>query len=521
VPRVLSSFHALAVATLLAALPCAACAQGAAKPPAGKSTTAAKTTPKPAPAPRSEWRGVWITRFEWTSGTGAEIKARIKTMMSSLGRGNFNAVVFQVRGQGDTLYPSKMEPWSTTIPADLRKEDPVALAIKEAHKNKLEFHAWLNLLVIWQSREKRNPSDMSHPFYRMANPKDPKRAQGVVYKSPGVPLIYGDSDYVWLTPGNPAVEVYARQVTMDFIELYAVDGLHWDDRTAMPNGESHDPVSLSRFRGRGNPDGIKSLREWQRDQLTRMLSNIYVAATTRRPGILISASPFGIYDKTRIPDYGKYKDCVHDFNTDGEAWLELGIIDVLMPQIYWKEGPPGPSYSTLVRDWMRNNKSGRPIWPGSALGNYGGTQPLQSVQSTYVELTRKLNAGGNTYFSYTAAKDSEWVGAAKYLYPSKAHVPKLSFKTSPRTGQIMGHVKNSTGAPVMDAWVRISGRRYTYLSSADGFFAMPSIPPGKHSITFEFEGGMRMTREVTVSAGKTATLNVTQPVPQRPPAKKK
>ncbi len=458
--------------------------------------------------PKAEWRGVWITRFEWTGGTADEMRARLRRMMATLSKGNFNAVVFQVRGQGDVLYPSPLEPWSETIPAGIRGEDPVKLAITEARRNGLEFHAWLNLLTIWQHKGKAYPSNPRHPFWDWANPRDPKRALGVIRDSKKRPVIFGDSDYTWLTPGNPNVEAYLRRVVLDFVSRYDVDGLHWDDRTALPNGVSYDPASMARFRGRGNPDGIKGMREWQRDQLSRMLSNIYVAATAEKPGLLVSASPFGIYDKNRISGYSKYKDCLHDFGTDGERWLRDGIIDVLMPQVYWKEGPPGPSYSEIVKDWIHHNRSGRPIWPGSALGNYGGTQPLQSVQTRYVALTRRLKAGGNTFFSYSAASEAEWIAGGRMLYPEKAPVPELTFKSSPRTGQVMGWVLDSKGNPVTDAWIRIEGRNYTYLSSSDGFFAIPSVQPGEKSLTIRFPDGRTTKRAVAVARGKTARLKV-------------
>ncbi len=464
----------------------------------------------PGAAPKAEWRGVWITRFEWTGGTAEEMRARLRRMMATLARGNFNAVVFQVRGQGDVLYASPIEPWSDTIPAAIRGEDPVRLAIAEARRNGLEFHAWINLLTIWQHKGHAYPTDPKHPFWDWANPRDPRRALGVIHDSRKRPVFFGDSDYTWLTPGNPDVEAYLRRVVLDFVKRYDVDGLHWDDRTATPNGVSYDPVSVRRFRGRGNPDGIADMRAWQRDQLSRLLSNLYVAATAERPGLLVSASPFGIYDKNRIDGYGKYKDCVHDFGTDGERWLRDGIIDVLMPQVYWKEGPPGPSFSTIVKDWIHHNRSGRPIWPGSALGNYGGTQPLDTVQPGYVALTRRLKAGGNTFFSYSAATEEQWIAGGRKLYPTKAGVPELGFKTSPRTGQIMGWIVDGGGKPVTDAWIRLEGRGYTYLSGSDGFFAIPSVPAGEHTLRVVLPDGSKRTRKVGVARGATARVRINQ-----------
>lgn len=473
------------------------------------NTRVVSVTPQ-AKAPEVEWRGVWVSRFEWAKGNGSEIRQRLATIMSALSQANANAVIFQVRGQGDTLYPSPMEPWSDSIPAEMRREDPVAIAIREAKRNGLEFHAWFNLLVVWQSKSKAPPSDREHPFYRFANPNDPARRLGVVHDTKGKPIIWGDSDYVWLTPGNPDVEAHARRVVMEFLMRYDVDGIHWDDRTATPNGASHDPVSVRRFKGRGNPNGVRSMGEWQREQLGRMLTNIYVQATARKPSLLVSMSPFGINDKSRIKGYDKYKDSIHDFGTDGVRWLRDGALDALMPQIYWAEGDPTPNYGELVRDWIAQNNSGRPIWPGSAIGNFGGTQPLDTHQRRYVALARALRTGGNTFWSWTAAKESEWRASRSFLYPAKARVPDIPHKTSPKTGQILGTVTDAKGKPLTDVWVRLPGRKFVYLTAADGIFAIPLVAPGEHTIELDWGKG-RTKQKVTVQAGRTASLRVRLP----------
>ena len=62
-----------------------------------------------------EFRGMWVTRFEWPSSDPAEAKLTIDTVMADLAASHFNAVLFQVRGQADTFYPSPEEPWSPLI----------------------------------------------------------------------------------------------------------------------------------------------------------------------------------------------------------------------------------------------------------------------------------------------------------------------------------------------------------------------------------------------------------------------
>lgn len=457
--------------------------------------------------PAEEWRGVWVTRFEWAGGSRAEIEQRLETIFPTLAAARLNAVLFQVRGQGDTLYPSPEEPWSPLLGADARGFDPVARALALARRHGIQFHAWMNLSTIWQSGAKRPPADRNHPYYRFADASNPQRRLGLIHDANGRPRQYGEDDYVWLTHGNPEVNAYLRRQVMHFLRRYNVDGLHWDDRTGNPNGISRDPVSVRRFNGRGNPMGVRDFGEWQRDQLTRFLSDVYTEARAHNPRLLITASPFGIADKNRLDGYGGFKDGPA-FGVEPEKWMRQGVLDALMPQIYWAAVDPEPTYGTLVRDWVRHNRSGRPIWPGSNLRRFGAEQPLDPVQVRYVALSRALGLGGNQFYSWSAATPAQWRAAGPKMYPGPARVPVPGHLRPGRRGQVMGNVVDGSGRPVVDCWVRIEGRSYVHLTSADGFFGIPNLSPGNYRLQFSPAPGKVLTRNVTVTADRTAKVRV-------------
>lgn len=459
------------------------------------------------PTSRTEWRSVWVTRFEWTRGNRRDITSRLDRIMSDLGAANMNAVLFQVRGQGDTLYPSSEEPWSPLISPSARNFDPVNEAIADARRNGLQFHAWMNLSVIWQSANKSLPDDKRHPLYRFANAGSAAARTGLIHDGNGRPRQFGADDYVWLTHGNPEVNAYLRRQVMLFLRNHDVDGIHLDDRTGMPNGASRDPVSLRRFKGRGNPARIDDLGEWQRDQLSRFLSDLYVQCKEQNPRLLLTISPFGIADRTRIKGYGRYSDA-ETFGVEPEKWLRMGVVDALIPQIYWDDADPPPNYSTVLKDWLNNNRTGRPIWPGSALGKYGkAPQPLNPVQMRYVGIARSLNAGGNSFFSYGGATSSQWRGSG--LYKDKARVPVPAHMQPGRYGQIAGYVyEGGAKTPVTDAWIQFKGSRIVYLSSADGFFGIPNVRPGRYTLQITMPNGAKMTRDVTVAPDRTARVEI-------------
>lgn len=463
--------------------------------------------------PEEEWRAVWVNRFDWPGGNLQTIRSRVSSMMETLAAANMNAVILQVRGQGDTLYPSDFEPWSPMVAAAARSGDPVAIALEEAGKNKIQVHAWINLSVIWQSGSNSLPSDPNHPLFKFADARSADKRLGLIHDASGKPKQWGADDYVWLTHGNPEVNTYLRRQVLHFLQKYDVDGIHIDDRTGNPNGVSRDPVSVHRYEGRGNPMGIKDFEKWQQDQLSRFLSDLYVLIKAKDHSLLVSAGPFGIAERKRISGYGSFSDC-HQFGVEPEKWLEMGVVDVLMPQMYWDMPDPEPNYGTLVMDWMKHNRSGRPIWPGSALGKYGGEQPLDPMQIKYVAMTRALGLNGNTFYKYQSAQPAQWRAIAPRLYPNKARVPVPDHMnpSSPQiTGQIMGVVKDRSGSPEMDAWIAIGGTKYIYLSSADGYFGIPNLKPGKYTVHFSRRSDERVTKDVIVKGGETTNLEGVMP----------
>ena len=63
------------------------------------------------PGPGEEVRAIWVTRFEWQG------EAEIRTILQNCASLGFNTVLFQVRGQADAYYRSKIEPWAERLGA--------------------------------------------------------------------------------------------------------------------------------------------------------------------------------------------------------------------------------------------------------------------------------------------------------------------------------------------------------------------------------------------------------------------
>lgn len=437
-------------------------------------------TPSTAPAaliPKEEFRGVWISRFEWPDRDPARCKKIILRYLDEIAASNFNAVFFQVRGQGDVLYPSPYEPWSPLIGGKDPGFDPLQFALEEAHARKLEFHAYINAYPVWQGQYPPPHSTPEHPYWLYCQPDSNPQLVCMDKSGKIMELDKAKYDsYMYFSPGIPAVSAYIRKITMDIVKRYDVDGIHYD-RIRYPGPEfSHDEVSKSRFQGEGNPGGLPWL-DWQCDQITRFLNDVYGEVASVKPQVKISISGWGIYNRDRYQGYSTFSSGYHQYYQDTFAWMRKGVIDALCPMIYWDIENPKPNYDELAKDFI-DNASGRHVYCANWVSQ--NNMPHAELRDQ-VNLTRELKGQGNVAFSIEGLEMRQlFAYYKKNIYPQPVAPTDMPWKKNfNNSGILLGKVsRKQNGEPVTDAQINITGRQETWLSSADGFFAILYVTPG-------------------------------------------
>ncbi len=467
-----------------------------------------------------EFRGMWASRFEWPSTNLAVVQNNISNIMSDLDTHNFNAVLFQIRGQADTLYDSPFEPWSPILSGNGSKPpgwgtfDPVQYAIDQAHAHGLEFHAYINTHTAWQTggcpaAPQKPTYDLSHVFWEHFDADNPGARDWLIHNDLGNPVQCEESNYIWIAPGVPDASAYTRQQVMYVVENYDVDGIHFD-RIRSPGIEfSYDPISTARRAGEGNPDGL-NFGDWTRDQFTRFLCDIYAQIAEVKPEIKVSSAPLGLYEGSRYPGYPQSacgfqygKTCVYQ---DAQAWLAAGAQDFIVPQIYWADGGANPDYSEVLPDWVANN-AGRHIY-GGQVTSLGVSELLSQVDSTKV-----IGGDGNVVFSYSSFDSNNYWPSYSNIggpYENLAATPMMPWKDTPTLGILIGTVTDlNSGEPIVDAHVTRNGSGYTALSSGDGLYSMLKIPPGTYELTFDKPSvGTALVENVQVIAGEVTRVDV-------------
>jgi uncharacterized lipoprotein YddW (UPF0748 family) len=461
-----------------------------------------------------EWRAMWVSRFEWPSSNKTTVQNNLIDVMSKLVASNFNAVVLQVRGECDTLYPSPEEPWSPLMsgngdmPSGWAGFDPLDFAIDQAHARNLEFHAYINTHVGWQSGSNLPPNYApDHIWWQHLNASDPAHRDWLIHDSGGTPVGFEESDYTWMAPGVPDMQAYVRRQVMYVVENYDVDGIHYDRIRSPGTAYSYDPISQARRAGEGNPNSL-AFADWTRDQINRFTQDLYAQIMEVKPWIKVSSAPLGLYLGTRYPGYPTsacgYQygySCVYQ---DAQAWLAAGSQDFICPQIYWADGGSNPDFSEVLPDWVAHN-GGRHIYAGQ-ITSVGVTALISQIGAT-----RTLGGQGNVVFSFGSFNSGNfWSSYTGGPYPTAAPVPAMPWKDTPTDGILIGNVFEVDGVtPIVDAHITRTGSTYVSLSSGDGLYSFLKVPPGTYTLDFDKPGiGTRQVNNVSVVAGQVTRVDV-------------
>lgn len=371
-----------------------------------------------------EFRGVWVAtvaNIDWPSANNLTVEKQKAEMIAILDRMqslNLNALILQVRPNGDALYDSNIEPWSGWLTGTQGKApspmyDPLEFAIAESHKRNIELHTWFN------------------PYRaKMPGERYPLAANHIASMFPQYAYQYGD--LLWMDPGAQDVQDRAYNVIMDVVRRYDVDGIHIDDYFYPYPQEGVRFPDNATYAAYQNSGGTLGLADWRRKNVNDAIERIWNGIKAEKPHVKFGISPFGIYRPGKVKGIVGL-DQYDAIFADVKKWMDEGWLDYLAPQLYWRIDPPQQSYPVLLDWWVENNPMGRHIYAGNYLSQLEiGRWPLAEFKNQVIASRKEGDrlSQGNIFFSMAMfSKNVRGVNEyfKKEIYPSPSLPPTMTW----------------------------------------------------------------------------------------------
>lgn len=450
----------------------------------------------------SNMRGLWIAsvlNIDYPSKPttdAAVLKQEADKALDYAASIGCNAVFLQIRPTADSLYPSKIFPWSRyltgsqgTAPSD--GFDPLSYWIAGAHSRGLELHAWVNPYRITKKTQAE-----AYPTVSMLAQTSPARLH------PDWVVTHTDGN-LYFNPGLPEVRLMLLNSIQEILDNYAVDGIHFDDYF-YPGASFNDAATYATY-GAGYAD-IQSWRRGNVDKLVKAVSEL----VHRYDGVRFGISPFGIWrNKASSADGSDTSgsESYSDHYADSVNWVKQGWLDYICPQIYWSIGYSVADYRKLALWWANVVKNtGVELYIGQAAyrtDSDDSTSPWYGVSEMGSQLSLNDSipeVSGSVFYNYNtlvkrpgvAAVVKAWfermdlaaaggTAALSALKPLTVGRPSASLSTT-----YEGYYLNGASDPSKPLY--LNGTLVESRSSKGYFGVFVPLASGKNTFVFSQEG---------------------------------
>ncbi|MEB7452070.1 glycoside hydrolase family 10 protein [Lysinibacillus sphaericus] len=352
--------------------------------------------------PKREMRGVWIStvlNLDMKAGMNKEqYTAWARQTLDQLKANKFNTVIYQVRPTNDAMYASELAPWSSYITGKKQGTnpgyDPLTILVEESHKRGMELHAWMNPYRVTMSGQKL--TDLA--------------PDNVAITHPNWVVKYGKQYY--LNPGLPEVQDYLVEIVRELVANYDVDAVHMDDYFypyKIANEVFPDQAAYKKYGASFN-----KVEDWRRNNVNRLVENLYTAIKETKPYVQFGISPFGVWRNKSLDKTGSDTRAgvnnYDDLYADVRTWIQNGTIDYITPQIYWSRTLSVAKYGTLLDWWsheVQTYAKTHPVHLYIGLADYKVGNDSDAAWKNKMELpsqilenrSEKVAADGQMHFS--------------------------------------------------------------------------------------------------------------------------
>lgn len=348
-----------------------------------------------------EMHGVWIPYLSLTLSEGErsekDFQRKIDHMAEICQKYKINTAVVQVRPFSDSLYPSKLFPWShilTGTQGNAPDFDPLAYIVKRFHEKKIAVHAWVNPFRIATGK---TPSVLSAD-----NPCHQYRT-------------FTFDNALYYDPSSADVRKLIIDGIAEIVRNYDVDGIQLDDYFYPSEDLTYDKNSYNEYLQSVKSEFLPvSQSEWRKANVNMLVEGIYARVHSLKENIVFGIAPQCNFDNNE------------KMGADISAWCsQKGYIDYICPQLYVSNDHPTFPFNPLADKWKATVTNGIPLYFGLGVYKAGsdadsGTWLLSDDNlQKQIEYNRRIQADGFMLYSVdyleTADTQKEVQNAAAIL----------------------------------------------------------------------------------------------------------
>lgn len=211
----------------------------------------------------------------------------------------------------------------------VQNRDLLAETLIQAHRNGLAHVAWFEYGF---AAKFGNPGTSSTELAKYMQDR------GWLLQDAGGNFTNASNGFSWMNPLVPEVRQLLKNIVVEAVRKYDLDGIQFDDRLAWPVQFGYDSYTRNAYfqeTGRQVPTNYADgqFKAWRAAKVTAFAQELIATVRAERASLIVSSSPAvagWAYD---------------NYLVDWPAWRAAGMFDEFVPQVY------RGTFSDFNRDW--------------------------------------------------------------------------------------------------------------------------------------------------------------------------
>jgi len=331
-------------------------------------------------------RAMWVPIWEITTAEKAD------QVISDLIDNNINQLLVQIRYRGDAAYmPNKISNFYENNEKQYHaiKDslfDPLNYILANNTNSNLEVHAWVTTFVITgHNLEKLHPE---HIYF--TNP------ELVTSDFSQEKMSYKSYMGAYLDPGIPEVQRYTKNVILDLVSNYKIDGIHLDYIRYPDSHYGFAKKALDAYRKDVKFQDADAWKQWKEDQITNFVKDLYSNVKKISPNVEVTAAVISNLDEAER------------FSQNWIKWLQEGYLDRAYLMEYSTLTSTIEKHLTFLSNYDLNEK----IVVGLRCWSTAYKYPTYKINEK-IKLVNKKQFRGYALFSYTGIQESDYFKSLK------------------------------------------------------------------------------------------------------------